>query len=72
MDGRLTRGAVLIAIGAGLLWFGSGILQAPGDHSLAENAMIISLIAGLYIIVLALTSFYDFATRADSSGDSGY
>jgi uncharacterized membrane protein len=63
MDARLTRGIVLAIIGGGLIWFGKGITEVSTDDKVMGNAMIVGLILGFYVVVLALTSLYDFATR---------
>ncbi len=63
MDKRLTRGVVLALIGGGLVWFGKGMLEYTGDNRMMGNAMLISLILGLYIFVLAACSLYDFAVN---------
>ena len=62
MDKRLSRGLACLAIGAGLLYFGKGILDPPGNK-LMENAMIIGLVLGLYLVVLGLSSIYDFVAK---------
>jgi len=67
MDGRLTRGSLLVVIGGALIFFGKGVTEVSSDDNRGlGSAMIFALIAGAYMIVLAMCSLYDFATKPPS------
>jgi hypothetical protein len=65
MDKRLTRGAICLLIGGGAVYFGYGITSITSDDKLMGNAMIVSLVFGLYVLVLGLSSLYDLVLRSE-------